>query len=159
MSPEYPLSSLPRFYRKRERIEAAGHEDLRDVPDEFLSESKTGSSNARPPAKPILRCRGAAADLAPYGFPAYFLDFETAMFAVPIWKGTRPYQQIPFQFSLHILAESGPPTPPGFWIFRAMIRPALAPSPWWLSAASRARSLSTTPASKDGDARTRRPLP
>ncbi len=36
-----------------------------------------------------------------------FLDFETAMFAVPIWKGTRPYQQIPFQFSLHVLNESG----------------------------------------------------
>jgi len=27
--------------------------------------------------------------------------------AVPIWKGTRPYQQIPFQFSLHVLSETG----------------------------------------------------
>ena len=35
-----------------------------------------------------------------------FLDFETVQFAVPIWKGTRPYQQIPFQFSLHRLDET-----------------------------------------------------
>jgi len=28
--------------------------------------------------------------------------FETIQFAVPIWKGTRPYQQIVFQYSLHI---------------------------------------------------------
>jgi hypothetical protein len=39
--------------------------------------------------------------------PAYFLDFETIQFAVPIWKGTRPYQQIPFQFSIHRLSRTG----------------------------------------------------
>ena len=47
------------------------------------------------------------ADLAKYLLPAYFLDFETIQFAVPIWRGTRPYQQITFQFSLHIINESG----------------------------------------------------
>jgi hypothetical protein len=26
---------------------------------------------------------------------------------VPIWKGTRPYEQIPFQFSLHRVGEDG----------------------------------------------------
>ena len=51
--------------------------------------------------------KGAAADLAPQDFPAYFMDFETINFAVPIWKGTRPYQQIPFQFSVHTLTNSG----------------------------------------------------
>jgi hypothetical protein len=28
------------------------------------------------------------------------------MFAVPIWQGTRPYQQIPFQFSVHRLSKN-----------------------------------------------------
>ncbi|WP_082007487.1 DUF2779 domain-containing protein [Tepidimonas taiwanensis] len=32
---------------------------------------------------------------------------ETVQFAVPIWKGTRPYQQIPFQFSVHRLSRTG----------------------------------------------------
>jgi hypothetical protein len=39
--------------------------------------------------------------------PASFLDFETISFAVPVWAGTRPYQMIPFQFSVHHLGEDG----------------------------------------------------
>ncbi|MFA5629185.1 MAG: DUF2779 domain-containing protein [Dehalococcoidales bacterium] len=35
-------------------------------------------------------------------YPLYYLDFETFNTAVPIYDGTRPYQQIPFQFSLHV---------------------------------------------------------
>lgn len=40
-------------------------------------------------------------------YPLYFLDYETVMPAVPIFDGTKPYQQIPFQFSLHIQEEPG----------------------------------------------------
>ena len=35
-------------------------------------------------------------------YPLYFLDYETVNEAIPLFDGTRPYQQIPFQFSLHI---------------------------------------------------------
>jgi hypothetical protein len=35
-------------------------------------------------------------------YPLYFLDFETFNTAIPVYDGTRPYQNIPFQFSLHI---------------------------------------------------------
>lgn len=34
-------------------------------------------------------------------YPLYFLDFETFMAAVPPFEGLRPYEQIPFQYSLH----------------------------------------------------------
>ena len=35
-------------------------------------------------------------------YPLVFLDFETTyMTPVPLFDGTRPYQQVPFQFSLH----------------------------------------------------------
>jgi hypothetical protein len=50
---------------------------------------------------------GAAQALAEHAPPAHFLDFETIAFAVPIWKGTRPYEQIPFQFSVHRLGRRG----------------------------------------------------
>jgi hypothetical protein len=40
-------------------------------------------------------------------YPLYHLDFETMNPAVPPLTGTRPYQQIPFQFSLHIQPEPG----------------------------------------------------
>lgn len=37
--------------------------------------------------------------------PACYLDFETCSFAVPELQGTRPYQRMPFQFSLHVVKE------------------------------------------------------
>jgi hypothetical protein len=40
-------------------------------------------------------------------YPLFFLDFETFGTAVPLLDGTRPYQQVPFQFSLHIRREPG----------------------------------------------------
>ena len=35
-------------------------------------------------------------------YPLYFLDYETLMPAIPMFDGTRPFQQIPFQFSVHV---------------------------------------------------------
>ncbi|WP_223891018.1 DUF2779 domain-containing protein [Sulfurovum sp. TSL6] len=40
-------------------------------------------------------------------YPIYHLDFETFQQAVPEWEGMSPYQQIPFQYSLHIEHEDG----------------------------------------------------
>ncbi len=113
--PEYPLTSLPRIHHtKRLWLEEQGIEDLRNVPDEHLSDLQALVKQHTADGTIFFDAEGAAADLAPHGFPAYFLDFETAMFAVPIWKGTRPYQQIPFQFSLHILDACGSPEHHGF---------------------------------------------
>ena len=35
-------------------------------------------------------------------YPLYFLDFETIGPAIPIYNGSRPYEQLVFQYSLHI---------------------------------------------------------
>ena len=40
-------------------------------------------------------------------YPLYFLDFETMMPAVPFCVGTRPFTQIPFQYSLHFIEKEG----------------------------------------------------
>ena len=50
---------------------------------------------------------GIAEMLGTLVFPLYFFDYETAMNAVPRVPGMRPWQQIPFQFSLHILGSDG----------------------------------------------------
>jgi hypothetical protein len=50
----------------------------------------------------------AATDfLATLPYPRYYLDFETAQFAVPRWAGTRPFQQLVFQWSCHIEPRPG----------------------------------------------------
>ena len=40
-------------------------------------------------------------------YPLYFMDFETFATGIPIYDGTSPYQNIPFQFSLHVLTKPG----------------------------------------------------
>lgn len=40
-------------------------------------------------------------------YPVYHLDFETFMQAVPEFKGTKPFMQIPFQYSIHIDFNEG----------------------------------------------------
>lgn len=40
-------------------------------------------------------------------YPLYFFDFESVQLAIPEIDGTRPYQQLCFQYSLHIMDENG----------------------------------------------------
>ena len=43
-------------------------------------------------------------------YPLYFLDFETMQPVIPEYQGTHPYQQVPFQYSLHYIEhEDDPP--------------------------------------------------
>jgi hypothetical protein len=38
--------------------------------------------------------------------PIYFIDFETYQPVIPVFEGTRPFQNVPFQYSLHVLKGS-----------------------------------------------------
>ena len=40
-------------------------------------------------------------------YPLYFIDFESFQLAIPEYEGTKPYQQLPFQYSLHIIETPG----------------------------------------------------
>ena len=105
---DFPLSSLHRLGAKqRDELEALGHGDLREVPDEMLSSVNRMIKMQSLAGEAWFDAAGVAADLAPHTGTAYFLDFETIGFGVPIWKATRPYQQLPFQFSIHIVSSSG----------------------------------------------------
>ncbi len=48
-------------------------------------------------------------------YPLGFLDFEAIMDAIPQYEGTRPYQHIPFQYSLHI--QKSPGSEPEYYSF------------------------------------------
>ena len=41
------------------------------------------------------------------GPPAYYMDFETMAPGIPAYVGTRPYETVPFQFSVHYIDEDG----------------------------------------------------
>ena len=99
---EYPVSILPRISaKKRAELAQMGIEDVRDIPENYLDKenheivrraSMTGETYLNPGAKQVLD---------QLGYPRYYLDFETVAPAVPRWLKSRPYQQIPFQWSCH----------------------------------------------------------
>jgi hypothetical protein len=106
---DYPIEWLPSVRTKalRQHILDNSVIDMRQVPDALLSERQKRVKTQTLSAETFFDRSGAAADLAAHELPALFLDFETINFAVPIWRGTRPYQQIPFQFSIHRLTQFG----------------------------------------------------
>jgi hypothetical protein len=50
---------------------------------------------------------GIAEFLQTMKYPLAFLDYETYPSAIPKYNGYRPYQQVPFQFSLHVIDSHG----------------------------------------------------
>ncbi len=107
--PAQPLHWLPGVWSKalHAHVEAHALTELHDVPDALLSEKQRRVKTATLTGQAYFDQESAALELAQHQLPAYFLDFETIQFGVPIWKGTRPYQQIPFQFSAHRLSRTG----------------------------------------------------
>lgn len=57
--------------------------------------------------RPAFKPGRIAAFLKKLAYPRYYLDFETFQAAVPELDDSRPYQQIPFQFSLHVVGSPG----------------------------------------------------
>ena len=107
---DFPASWLPRVQSKalKKLIVEDGVTDMRAIPDELLTQTQLRVKRQTLAGEIYFDAINAASDLSAIEFPVYFLDFETTQFAVPIWAGTRPYQQIPFQFSLHCFTGQSP---------------------------------------------------
>ncbi len=101
---EFPIAWLPNLHHtKRARYDEAGFVDLRDIAPEELSERQRLVLQATLSNQAYFEPLSATESTFFTG-TRYYLDFETITFAVPIWAGTRPYQQVPFQWSCHIEA-------------------------------------------------------
>jgi hypothetical protein len=53
--------------------------------------------------EPYIDTFGLKEEYNSFTFPLHFIDFETSMVAIPFFHGRRPYEQIAFQFSHHIV--------------------------------------------------------
>lgn len=67
--------------------------------------------------EPSTDLTGIKEKLSELKYPLYFLDYETHSSAIPSFDGTRPYQNVPFQYSL-IVMES-PRAEPKYFEFLA----------------------------------------
>jgi hypothetical protein len=105
----YPVTLLPsdRGKSTATSLKRDGFNDIRDIPEGYLTNPKyewirrvtvSGAADLDPELTDVMR---------QFPYPRYHLDFETIQFAVPIWKGTRPYQKLPFQWSCHTELADG----------------------------------------------------
>jgi hypothetical protein len=103
-----PADWLPRPSKAlKETIASLGIAEMEAIPDELLNSEQLRVKECTLSGSPYFDKAGAKAALEPYPLPAYFLDFETIALVIPTWKGVRPYQAVPFQFSVQCVEEGG----------------------------------------------------
>lgn len=105
--PEYSVHDLPRISKKKLEpliegdylsiLDIQEDADLTDIQRDHVAVAQSG--------KTINHSSKIKEELDKVEYPIYFLDYETYPTAVPVYDGCRPYQQIPFQFSLHVQKE------------------------------------------------------
>jgi len=88
-------------------LEDMGIELINDIPlDFYLSEKQQKQVRAVKTGEQEIDKDEISEFLSSLKFPLHFFDYETLSGVVPAFDGTRPYQQIPFQYSLHIEDEA-----------------------------------------------------
>lgn len=107
--PRHPADVLPSAGSQLRAMlrDENGIKELEEIPDDLLSPLQLRVKEATLTNTPYVNLEGASLALSKHSLPAYFLDFETVMATIPRWPGTRPFQQIPFQHSLHVLNLDG----------------------------------------------------
>jgi hypothetical protein len=112
LHPDLPSSSLLGLTRlKLEQLlalQSRGIDTIADIPENFkLGPQQLAQVEVARSGKPHLHHDKISHELARLEHPLYFLDYETFSSAIPMWDDVRPYQQLPFQFSLHVISFKG----------------------------------------------------
>lgn len=107
--PEYPVHAIARINKKKlaELVDSSIF-SIHDIPDGFtLSDNQQRQVDTAKSGKSYIHKQGIIEFLETMKYPLAFLDYETYPSALPRYDGYRPYQQIPFQFSLHVINSPG----------------------------------------------------
>ena len=105
--PDYSVYNVFRG-RKRDELLAQNIVDISGVPDNFDLTERQFTDIRSYKTNEIYRNQTAIMEfLDQLIYPLYFLDYEAIWPAVPLFDKSSPYQQIPFQFSLHIQPQRG----------------------------------------------------
>jgi len=98
---KYPVELLPRIGKQAKALRDQGLNDIRDIPDSIpLNPVQSRVRKVTKTGRAMLSAK-AGDVLKKLPWPRWYMDFETLALAVPEWAGTRPYQQVPFQWSCH----------------------------------------------------------
>jgi hypothetical protein len=105
--PQYHVLQLTNW-RKYWELYEEGILDIKNIPkDEILSSNKDRLIKEAVDGNKIIINKNKIRNfLKELQYPLYYLDFETYDTAIPIFNQSKPYQKIPFQYSLHIQDEN-----------------------------------------------------
>ena len=82
----------------------SGVEAIKDIPEDIKLNDKQGiQRDCAITGKPHIHKESIKNFLKTLKYPLYYLDFETFSTAVPMFSGLKPYSQVCFQFSLHVV--------------------------------------------------------
>lgn len=97
------IGHLPRLNKnKMQELANLGITSVHDIPDDFkLSETQKRACRCVCQGNPCFGT-GLKRDLGKLTYPLYFIDFETINPAIPRYAGLRPFDTIPFQWSVHV---------------------------------------------------------
>lgn len=109
--PEDYIGYIPRIHASAmERLEEMGVESIHDIPADFeLSDFQRRVCTAMQTGKPWFG-EELRTEFEALKYPLYFMDFETVNPAIPRFPGMRPYDPLPFQWSVHVLSEPAGPS-------------------------------------------------
>lgn len=106
--PEYNIFKLYYGGKKSFGLFNDGVLTAADIPESYkLNDKQRIQQACEISGKPYVDREGISDFLNTLQYPLYYLDFETFSTAIPLFDGTRPYQTIPFQLSLHVVKDEG----------------------------------------------------
>ena len=107
--PAYSIFDLIRVSNKKaQQLVDINVFDIRQIPEDFpLTSPQKRQVAVAKSNKPVIHYKEIAKVISSVEYPLYFLDYETFSYVIPSQQGYRPYQQMTFQYSLHVLARPG----------------------------------------------------
>ena len=107
--PEYSIFDIAGMRTdKKFDLFKGGKLKLEDIPDDYkLTTNQRMQIESEINGNTTIDKKGIKEFLDSLSYPLYFIDFETFMPAVPLYDQSRPYQQIPFQYSMHFQKSRG----------------------------------------------------
>jgi hypothetical protein len=105
--PEISIFNIPRLrFTRKWDLFGNGIIDLKDLPSGYkLNVKQDRFVESAMKNKPYIDKKEIKKELDLLSEPIYFVDFETMNWAIPRYPNSSPYNQIPFQWSLHILKD------------------------------------------------------
>jgi hypothetical protein len=106
--PDDHILKLPRIHaREVAKLAALGVQSIHDIPEDYpltgrLRRACTSVQTGRP-----WYSRELNDGLGTLKYPLYFMDFEAVSPCLPRFSGMRPYDQLPFQWSVHVQTKPG----------------------------------------------------